>query len=182
MKPSISILPISDEYAEDIRRAVDSVARERKYLASVTGFTCEENLAFMKLIMNGGGVQFIALDNDEVVGWCDILRRNFEGFEHVGVLGMGVLASHRGEGIGKALLFSTIEAAKSIGISRIELEVFASNERAIKLYKDHGFIMEGVTKESRMIDGVSQDIVCMAFLGGTHTKEAKQEATQDTHR
>ena len=167
MKPTIKICRITEDYADSLRRAVDSVARERKYLASVKGFSLEETLDFIRGIANGGGVQFVAVENDEVVGWCDILRHRYEGFEHVGVLGMGTISTYRHKGIGKELLQASMEAAAQIGITRVELEVFSSNEAAIKLYDVAGFSTEGVKKGSRILDGITDDIVCMAcFIEG----------------
>jgi ribosomal protein S18 acetylase RimI-like enzyme len=166
MKPTVQIVSITEEYADRLREAVDSVARERRYLASVEGFSLDETLDLVRNILNGGGVQLVALANEQVVGWCDILRLRFEGFEHVGALGMGVIASHRAQGIGKHLLKSSIEAAVKIGITKIELEVFASNKPAVHLYSTMGFVTEGVKKSSRKLDGKTDDIVCMAYFAG----------------
>lgn len=164
MDPSLQIQPTNESYADSLRRTVDTVARERRYLASISGFTIEETLDFIRQILGGAGAQYVALENREIVGWCDILRHKFEGFEHVGVLGMGVISSHRHRGIGKNLLRATMDAAARMGISRVELEVFASNEPAIGLYKAWGFVQEGIKKDARKIDGQSDDIVCMAFF------------------
>ena len=164
MEPTVDIQPISERYAEALRHAVDLVARERLYLASVTGFTAEETLDFIHQIMEGGGVQFVALESESVVGWCDILRNKYEGTSHVGSLGMGVIGPHRQRGIGKALLRVSMDAAADIGISKVELEVFASNEPARKLYETTGFVTEGIKKGARMLDGKTDDIVCMAYF------------------
>jgi putative acetyltransferase len=43
----------------------------------------------------------------------------------------------------------------------LEIEVFSDNEIAIHLYKKHGYLIEGVKKKARFIDGVYQDIVIM---------------------
>jgi ribosomal protein S18 acetylase RimI-like enzyme len=164
METTLQIIPITEDYAERLRAAIDAVARERRYLASVKGFSLEETQDFIRTILSGGGVQIIALVEDEVVGWCDILRHRFEGFEHLGVLGMGVTAGYRGRGIGKQLLESSVVAAARIGIAKIELEVFSSNKTAIKLYEAAGFVIEGLKKNSRILDGQNDDIVCMAFF------------------
>ncbi len=170
METTLQIIPITEDYAERLRAAVDEVARERRYLASVTGFSLEDTQNFIRTILRGDGIQFIALVEEEVVGWCDILRHRFEGFEHVGVLGMGVTAIYRGRGIGKQLLASSVVAAAEIGITKIELEVFSSNKTAIKLYEEAGFVTEGLKKNSRILDGKNDDLVCMAYFvkGDSH--------------
>jgi RimJ/RimL family protein N-acetyltransferase len=101
---------------------------------------------------------------DEVVGWCDIVRFGLEGFQHSGRLGMGLLAHVRGQGVGRRLAEATIDAAKARGIERIELEVFASNVRAIRLYERLGFAHEGVRLRARKLDGAYDDNVLMALV------------------
>ena len=50
------------------------------------------------------------------------------------------------------------------GIERVELEVFASNERAIAFYRTSGFVTEGIKRRARKLDGVYDDNVFMALL------------------
>jgi len=154
----------SAKYVQGLCAAVDAVARERRYLASVQGFPLEQARQFAKAIVNDGGVQFVVLDHDTVVGWCDVRRSGFEGFRHVGILGIGVLAEYRGKGIGPGLLTHTIEAASAVGVTRIELEVYASNTRAVHLFEQAGFVTEGVKRRARLLDGREDDVVCMALL------------------
>ena len=51
-----------------------------------------------------------------------------------------VSEDHRNKGIGEALLKKTFEKAQAEGFSIVSLMVFSDNHRAIKFYKDHGFI------------------------------------------
>ena len=165
-KDSIAVEPISEAHIDAFRQVVDGVARERRYLASVElVYPREATVEFVRKILAGEGTSFVALDGDNLVGWCDIVRpRCFEGFQHSGVLGMGVLAGYRGKGVGRRLLDTTIAAARDIGISRIELEVFASNAVALDLYRKSGFVEEGVKRAARIMDGNTDDLVCMALF------------------
>jgi len=63
--------------------------------------------------------------------------------QHVASLGMSVHSGFRRRGIGRALLDHAIEWAKGIGITRVELYVFADNAPAIALYESCGFQHEG---------------------------------------
>ncbi|HEY0255423.1 MAG TPA: GNAT family N-acetyltransferase [Kofleriaceae bacterium] len=65
---------------------------------------------------------------------------------HVASLGMSVRADARGQGVGTALLESAIEWAKTAGIIRIELYVYARNAPAIALYEKAGFVTEGTRR------------------------------------
>ena len=167
-RTEISIVPTDEHYTESFNRAIDIVARERRFIGFVEGPPVESTRNFIRHVLSGEGVQRLAVTHeDEVVGWCDIVRRSMEGFRHAGRMGMGVVPDYRGSGIGRLLLTETLEAARSIGIERVELEVFASNEVAIALYRKLGFVVEGIKKRARKLDGEYDDDLIMAlFLGG----------------
>jgi ribosomal protein S18 acetylase RimI-like enzyme len=152
----------SERYAVSFCSAVDAVARERRYLASTTGFPEDITREFVRNIEKNNLAQFYALDGEMVVGWCDILPRQYEGFRHVGVLGMGVIALHRGKGIGKHLLWSALNHAKIVnGLEKVELEVFKSNTVAISMYESMGFIREGERINARKLDEQYDNVVLM---------------------
>ena len=77
---------------------------------------------------------------------------------------MGVHKDYRGQGIGTRLLGATLDAAEKYGLERVELEVYTSNTRAIRLYEKRGFITEGVKKKARKLDGKYYDIQVMALF------------------
>jgi ribosomal protein S18 acetylase RimI-like enzyme len=158
----ITYIRAASKYAESFGKAMEGVARERKYLASTEGFPVEETKSFVKAIEKNNSAQFYALDGETVIGWCDILPKPFEGLRHVGTLGMGILSEYRRRGIGKKLLELTIEHAKTVnGMEKVELEVFKSNASAVRLYRKMGFKKEGERKRSRKLDGRYDDIVLM---------------------
>ena len=149
-------------YMESFGQAVDAVARERKFLASTTGFSPESTREFVKTIVEKNLAQYYAIEEEKVIGWCDVLPRPFEGMDHNGILAMGVLKSWRGQGIGAQLLEITIQHARQINrIERVELEVFESNLPAVNLYKKAGFNIEGKRFKGRKLDGVYDNIVLM---------------------
>jgi RimJ/RimL family protein N-acetyltransferase len=87
-----------------------------------------------------------------------------EGFKHVGALGMGVAATHRRRGVGERLVKAALDRSRAAGLTRVELEVFASNRAAIALYEKLGFEHEGVRRFARNIDGAYDDVVLMAAV------------------
>lgn len=149
------------EFAESYCKAVDTVARERKYLGSTSGFPLERTIEFVKFIVSNNLSQYFAIENGEVVGWCDILPKSYEGLTHVGVLGMGILKTYRGKGLGTQLLEKAVEHAKLNGIEKVELDVYESNLGAIALYEKLGFTMEGNRIRGRKLDGEYDNIVLM---------------------
>jgi RimJ/RimL family protein N-acetyltransferase len=150
--------------ADGLSGCVDVVARERRYLAAVCGFTADETRNFIHHLVNNGGVQILALDAGAVVGWCDVSPMPFEGMRHLGRLGMGLLPAYRGQGLGKRLLWETVDRAFATGLRRIELDVFASNQTALRLYERAGFVIEGRKRQARILDGSEEDIVIMGLL------------------
>ena len=160
----IQILPIAEEHIEGFHRCLDLVAHERLYLALVQAPPLDSTRAYVLSNIANHVSQFVAVINNEVVGWCDICPLKHEGFKHRGELGMGVLPRYRGLGIGQQLVSRTIQRAKENGLERIELEVFASNAPAIKLYEKMGFVTEAVKKNARKIDGNYDDLVEMVLF------------------
>ena len=161
----VRIVPTAERYADGFNAVVDAVARERRYIGFVEGPSLESTREYVRSILGGAGVLLLAVTpNDVVVGWCDIVRNPREGFRHVGRLGMGLLPDYRGRGLGRRLVARAVRAARDAGIERVELEVFASNERAIAFYRASGFVTEGIKRRARKLDGVYDDNVFMARL------------------
>lgn len=163
LPPSISIVPTSVGHAVSLCEAVGEVARERRWLVAVEGFSESETRLFVQLNQAAGVPQFVALCGLTVVGWCDIVRLYpHPGYEHNGRLGIGVVAAWRGQGLGRGLLDQALSAASGAGFRRVELEVYASNTAALSLYKSCGFTVEGVKRAMRHLDGRVDDVVLMA--------------------
>lgn len=161
----IRIVPTGAEHVEGFNRCVDVVARERRYVSLVEGPPVEASRRFVQHVIEGGGVHRVAVDaSGSVIGWCDIERHRLEGYRHRGRLGIGMLPEARGRGLGRRLMVEAIEAARRQGMERIELDVFASNTRAIALYESLGFWREGVKRRARKLDGRYDDEVLMALL------------------
>ncbi len=160
----IEIIPMDESRVEGFWRAVDEVARERRWLGGVRGFPLETTRAWVTSLIERGMPQVAAVDGEDVIGWCDIDARMGEGFRHVGRLGMGVRAPWRGQGIGRRLMEAALDGARKIGLARVELEVYASNTAAIHLYEKAGFAREGRHARARLLDGVYDDVVTMALF------------------
>ena len=162
MAPQVEIRPARVSDAEMIRDALRAVAAERRFLATVEGFSLEETRAFLKYIVEGNLPQVTALSEGMVVGFCDILPNAAVGFTHVARLGMGVRSEWRGQGIGRRLLNSCLALAKNAGIEKVELEVFSDNIAAVRLYESFGFSREGLKARGRKLNDQYQDLVLMA--------------------
>jgi ribosomal protein S18 acetylase RimI-like enzyme len=149
---------------EGLWRCIDTVARERRWLGIVVADSLEDVTRMFETAWARGMVQYVAIVEHQVVGWCDILPKRGVGFRHCGQLGMGVLQPYRGRGIGAALLDKTVKSARSADLTRIELSVYHTNEPAIALYRKYGFVQEGRQQRARVLDGREEDLICMAML------------------
>lgn len=84
---------------------------------------------------------------------------------HVGQIGMGVHDAWAGRGAGAALMAALLDTAdRWLGLTRVELTVFADNVRAIGLYERFGFTREGLHRNFALRDGVLVDALAMARL------------------
>ena len=159
-----TVAPIKPEHIEGFHRAVDSVARERKFLTLLEALPLPQTREFVLDNIKSGNPQFIALTGGEVVGWCDVRRHVFPAHAHRGTLGMGIVPAHRGRGLGVRLLNATLEAAFGAGFVRVELDVHADNARAIGLYERVGFVREGLIRDAVHVDGKYRDAITMALI------------------
>jgi len=159
---NIEIVPIERRHITGFREVLDGVARERRWLAFLEAPPADRVRRFVLNGLRNGMTQFVAVDAGRVVGWCDVNRKTHETLRHSGVLGMGVAASHRGQGVGSALLSATLAAATAKGLRRVELIVRADNVAAIRLYERHGFELEGRLRDYMIVDGVAHEALAMA--------------------
>ena len=161
-----SIRQIKIEDAEGFRKCLDSVAKERMYLAQVEALPIERVREFVAKSVQEDAAQYVSIVDGEVVGWCDVFAHWAHALSHVGTLGMGVHADYRGQGIGRALLVQTLEHALKNGVYRVMLEAREDNLRAIRLYEQMGFKHEARTLCALRFDGVFYAGVQMALLQG----------------
>jgi RimJ/RimL family protein N-acetyltransferase len=163
---AIAIRPARAGDIPSTRACFDVVARERRYLARLEAPPLDASRAFWGTVIEKGWPFEIAVEGGggRVVGWCDIVPEPHPGHRHAGVLGMGLLPECRGQGVGKRLLAATLDDARRVGLERVELNVYETNARARRLYEQLGFVVEGVRRRHRKLDGAYEDNVLMALL------------------
>ncbi len=84
---------------------------------------------------------------------------------HAMMLGITVLPTAQGRGVGTALMQALCDYAdRWAQVLRLELTVFADNARAIALYRRFGFEVEGRHRAFALRDGVYVDALAMARL------------------
>lgn len=159
----VEIRKVVIEDLEDFNALLNSICKERSYLAYLDGVPLEKHRRLLENVVSKELPQMMAVVKGKIVGWCDVLPNPIEGFTHTGRLGMGGARDFRSKGLGNKLLTACIKEAGQYGLKKIELEVFSDNAAAYKLYKKHGFCVEGLKEKSRKVDGVYQDIQLMGL-------------------
>lgn len=125
--------------------------------------TREEELEFIRShTTRPNSILLLAVAVDEVVGVAGFLGETLPERAHAGEFGVSIAQSWRGRGIGTALLEALFAWAAEHGIRRIEGGAFATNPRALELYRRLGFVEEGRLVGAVIRDGVPVDLIAIA--------------------
>jgi RimJ/RimL family protein N-acetyltransferase len=116
-------------------------------------------------IQNENHLIIVAEVSENIVGQLDFSNGHKKRNAHTGEFGMGVHKDYRGLGIGSLLLSALIEWTKNHpNIEKVNLCVHSTNDRAIAMYKKHGFQMEGLrTKDLKYQNNTYVDTVLMGL-------------------
>ena len=95
--------------------------------------------------------------------------------EHCATYTVGLfVAALRGRGLGREVTRLVLAwAFDVVGVHRVQLEVLASNSRAINCYLACGFRPEGVRREAELYPDGWKDIIMMSISRSAHTIQAK---------
>jgi ribosomal protein S18 acetylase RimI-like enzyme len=95
----------------------------------------------------------VALAGARAVGYVDVSVLPYVRAGRTGYVVTGVRSDHSGRGLGKALLRSAVDEARSRGMGRLELTVMEHNRRALGLYLNCGFQVEGLRRAALDVRG-----------------------------
>ncbi len=126
-----------------------SAADERRYLKALRRYA--------------HAAVFVAETPEGIVGRLSIARDSHPASYHVADLGLMVAASHRRQGVGRALLEEAVRWARANGVRKLELHVFPHNAPAIALYERFGFVREGYRKAHYRRGTEYVDAILMAY-------------------
>jgi ribosomal protein S18 acetylase RimI-like enzyme len=85
----------------------------------------------------------------------------WDGIEHVGIMGILVHHDYRNIGVGQSLVDEACDEARRRGKTKIVLSVFQTNSAAIAMYKKMGFDVAGIRKCQFWVNDVYVDEVLM---------------------
>ena len=105
-------------------------------LLSLTKYMLVEELSNSK-------AHYMVIDADgEILGYCGFWKI----IDEAHITNVAVHPEYRGQGYGRVLISAMIQRAKELDVIAMTLEVRVSNDIAISLYKDFGFVASGVRK------------------------------------
>ena len=141
-----------------IEEALDLANLKRNYIANsnTIPITLEEYPADLekeqKLISeyktSPNSILLVAEINTELVGNIDLTGSKRSKMSHTAMIGMGIKEEYRNQGLGTYLINSVIDWAKNYSeIELIWLDVYASNELGLILYRKTGFKISGTVKD-----------------------------------
>ena len=124
----------------------------------------EEFLSFV-LTNKTNDIYYVIADKntENYIGQIDI---NIDWINRIGNLGIVIGRSeYRNNGIGASAIMLLLDYAfKRMNLNKIQLDVHADNERAIKCYKKCGFIIEGTLRDKIFRDGKYVNVHIMGIL------------------
>jgi predicted N-acetyltransferase YhbS len=96
-----------------------------------------------------------AFDGAHLIGMVRLHRAPSLKRKHVAhITGMFVAGSHRGLGVGRALVIAAVEQARSMpGVRKLQLSVITTQPVARQLYSSLGFCSFGVDPQALHVDG-----------------------------
>jgi ribosomal protein S18 acetylase RimI-like enzyme len=114
------------------------------------------------------GIYLVAEQTGMLVGHALLESLPLAVTSHVVRLTIAVHEDHQGQGVGRALMQELLGWARSNpGVEKVELQVRASNDRAIALYRSLGFAEEGrKTRRLKIGPGEYLDDLYMALWVG----------------
>jgi GNAT superfamily N-acetyltransferase len=102
------------------------------------------------------GKIFVAEDDGKTVGFVSVFGRmkyptpDDYPYEYAYISDLIVQKAYRGKGLGRMLLSWAEEYARSLGVSRLQLEVTFANKRARRLYSSFGFENDLIRVEKKL--------------------------------
>lgn len=97
---------------------------------------------FFSFLIREDTLFLVAQEGEEILGYCGVVMVQDEG----DITNVAVKKNRQNQGVGKKLMEELVKYTEQEGVTRLFLEVRASNEPAIHLYQNMGFVQTGIRK------------------------------------
>jgi ribosomal protein S18 acetylase RimI-like enzyme len=127
--------------------------------------TVEQEAQFIERVAGrANSLLLLGFTSDKAVGFLAALGGERNRLKHSALLALGVLREHWSQGVASKMLGQVIAWAPGASVTRLELTVHTSNDRAVSLYRKFGFEVEGTRRCSLLVDGVFKDEYLMSHV------------------
>lgn len=118
--------------------------------------------------VENGRYRLVVETKGKAVGMGSLRHNQRPRMHHAGEIGLYIHPDYWGMGAGTTLLESLLDLADNwLNLNRVELEVYTTNDRAIRLYEKLGFEVEGTSRCRAYGNGMWLDTHLMARLRNT---------------
>ncbi|MGX9136282.1 N-acetyltransferase family protein [Rummeliibacillus sp. JY-2-4R] len=166
--PTYIIRPIELDDAREVIRLYQQLFVESDYMVYGDKDHSFSVQGFRKLITNwkatNSAIILVAIINGEIGGAISILVNRAIRKIHCASITIGVLEKFANNSIGTSLISEAERWARTHNISRLELSVIESNQKAISLFEKFGFTVEGKRYKSVKINSSYEDELYMGKL------------------
>jgi len=164
----VTLRPALPEDASEIVLSLRSTSLERSYvLMEQYGKDAESEREYINRIDRNHNLLIVATVGGRVVGTLAAFQAD-KGQRaetaHVLFIGLHLIESFRGLGIGSQMLEYSIEWAAEHGFKKLEASIFTINKRSLRLFSKAGFIQECTKVKKFRIGHDYIDEICMGRL------------------
>lgn len=132
----------------------ERIKRNEDFIANMDS----QNHAFVAVTTGADGRELV-IGNASLSTFANHRKR------HVGSIGIMVHRDYQCQGVGSSLMAALLDVADNwLMLVRVELTVFADNERAIHVYEKFGFEKEGLQRKAAIRNGTYADEYMMARI------------------
>jgi len=164
----IAIRQAEPDDAEALYELAETTSAETAFLLRQPGEGLRSGAAWRDVLASqqsgDSNIMLVAAKGTRLLGHCGLYRGEFARNRHTATIAIAIRQSHVGRGIGTKLLIAAIDRAAAAGITRLDLTVMPGNDRALRLYRGHGFTVEGRKRGSVELQSGPKDEIMMARL------------------
>jgi RimJ/RimL family protein N-acetyltransferase len=149
---------------DDMLGFINGLVEERAMIMMNEKQTRDQEIDWVGKLLSGVEkdkmVAVIAEVESCFAGSCEIIpKRGYSN--HLGSLGISLVAEYRDLGIGQEMMLEAEKQALHLGVEVVDLEVFATNPRAIHTYEKLGYKITGKIPEALKYGGEYVDSLIM---------------------
>ncbi len=174
-----TIRPAAKQDADQLSKIRVRIDGETENMDREVGEGFIDTKGFQKIIKTDSkktrNLFLVAEVHNRVVGFSRCEGSDLTRLSHKVEFGVCILKEFWGYGMGKCLLQQSINWADENAVKKIALQVLETNKKAIQLYKNLGFGVEGILKnDKKLSDGKYYNTVVMGRFTDTFHKRGEE--------